>query len=170
MIWLWKKEKINKELIEYAEQEAKILAAFQIECADALERAGTTLLNILLSGAGGGLALAISLYGKNEAQWLIVGTFSTSFYLFCLCAFLTYKCLWSRGIRPLGNQPNNIYNDYYKNIDITKFKSLNLSTRQLTIEENRERNDQMGFWLNSVRVMASITPMIMIISYLSLGF
>lgn len=46
----WNKD---KELIEYAEQEAKILASFQIECSDALERSGTTLLNILLGGAGG---------------------------------------------------------------------------------------------------------------------
>lgn len=155
----------DKELIEYAEQEAKMLAAFQIECAEALERSATTLLNILLGGAGGGLALAISLYGKGGLEWLVAGTFLTSFYLFCLCALLTFRCLWSRDIRPLGNQPGNIYNDHYKGIDITLFKSINLGTRQDCIDENRLRNNDTGLWLNRVRIMASITPLFIIISY-----
>src|SRR5687768_3265075 len=84
----WNKANERKRLIEYAEQEAKILAAFQIDCRVALEKSRDSLLNILLGGAGGGLALAISLYEKEAASWLIIGTFVTSVYLFLLSALM----------------------------------------------------------------------------------
>ena len=159
----WNKD---KELIEYAEQEAKILAAFQIECSDALERAGTTLLNILLGGAGGGLALAISLYEKSAVDWLITGTFLTSVYLFVLSGLITWGCLWSRYIYPPGNEPENIYNDRTNGMELSRVKANHLKVRQFCINENRDRNDVVGAWINRVRCLTALTPLFIIVSYL----
>lgn len=166
MFRLWKKEKINKELVEYAEQEAKILAAFQIDCADALERSGTTLLNILLGGAGGGLALAVSLNDKDVAGWLVIGIFIISVYLFFLCGLLIWGCLWSRYIYPPANEPKNIFNDNTDQLCVANVKMHNLKSRQFCIKQNRDRNNLVGMWLNRVRIMAAGTPFLLLISFL----
>lgn len=82
----WNKAGSNKDLIEYAEQEGKKLAEFQIECRSVLEKSKDILLNILLGEAGGGLALAISMYEKNADNRVTIGIFLTSLYLFALSA------------------------------------------------------------------------------------
>lgn len=160
----WNKER--KKLIDYAEQEAKILASFQIECADAVERASNTLLNILLSGAGGGLALAISLYERGAEDWVLIGTFATSIYLFILCGILVRFCLWSSEISPTANEPNHIYNENTRSLELVLVKYYELKNRQQSIEYNRTRNENVGAWLNTVRSMAALTPLIIVISLL----
>ncbi|MBK7492711.1 MAG: hypothetical protein IPI17_12585 [Nitrosomonas sp.] len=156
----------NKELIEFAEKEAAINAAFRIECTDALEKSSTTLLNILLGGAGGSLALAISLYDKNAETWLLLGTFGTSGYLFLLCGLLVWWCLWVQDIYPPANDPQNIYNEDCKKISFMKFLEFDLMNKQYCIDANRKRNAITGANLNKIRALASLTPVIIIACFI----
>lgn len=166
MIWLWKKEKINKELIEYAEQEAKVLAAFQIDCRVVLEHSRDVLINILLGGAGGALALAVSLFDKSSESWLFYGVSFTSFYLFLLCSVLV---LWNRDVKfitPPGFEPKGLYNDTYKHMNISEIREMYLKTRQQVIEDNRKDNRAFGEWIDRIRLFAAITPLWLVIAYL----
>ncbi len=56
----------NKDLISFANDEGEKLRKFQIECYDDLKRQAALLLNILLSGAGGSLAMAVNFSGLNN--------------------------------------------------------------------------------------------------------
>ncbi len=72
------------DLIQYIETETKATADFHIDCAETLMRESNTLLTLLLGGAGGTLALFVSLNEKAAAMWLQTGTMATSCYLFNL--------------------------------------------------------------------------------------
>ena len=61
---------------------------------------------------------------------------------------------------PMGNQPDTLCHDEYKNMDITNFKELYLETMQQVISDNRENNYCFSRWLNVIRLMASSNPIV----------
>lgn len=154
-----KRRKLNKELIETVESEARLLIRSQVENRVVLERSRDILINMLLAGAGGSLALAVSLFDNGSESWLFYGVLLISVYLFSLCSLLVLGNRKAHSFLPMGNQPDTLYRDEYKNMDITNFKELYLETMQQVISDNRENNYGFSRWLNVIRLMASATPL-----------
>jgi hypothetical protein len=150
----------EKELIDYVEQEAKIAESFAIAGCDDIQRQGSSLLSILLSGAGGGLALAISLQNQNADSWLYYGSYAVSFYLFAVSGFLTLTCLWSGEIDPPANEPNNLYKPH---LSLLRIRRAEIKNRNERILFNKTRNITDARRLNQARIMSACTPIIFIL-------
>ena len=143
--------------LDFFEAEAKENAGFHIACAETLMREANMFLNLLLAGAGGGLALTITLAEKLAPAWQTVATGATSGYLFLLAGLLLMKCLRVRPIYPPANEPKNLMQEGFS---IEQIRKAEMKARQVCIDANRDRNDEVGFWLNTCRGMAAATPII----------
>jgi hypothetical protein len=143
--------------LDFFEAEAKENAAFHIACAETLMREANTFLNLLLAGAGGALALMVTLAEKLAPTWQIFGTAATSAYLFLLAGLLLLKCLRVRPIYPPANEPKNLMQDGFS---LEQIRRAEMKARQTCIDINRIRNDAVGLWLNRCRGMTAATPLI----------
>lgn len=149
----------KRKLVEYAEQEAKINAQYQIDCADSLQRSSSTLFTLLLSGAGGGLALSVSLFGNHSPQWLWLSVAAVSVYLFAIAGMLAYFCLQAQDLYPPANEPLNLYNDKNLLLGFYETRESELSSRQRCIDRNIERNNNVAYWLNEASLYATLTSL-----------
>jgi hypothetical protein len=149
--------------IEFAENEAKQNATFHIANADALAKESNLLLNIVISGAGGSLVYFINLAEKQTSNWIQIGTACISSYLFITAAIILWKCLLIRPIYPPANEPKNLLHET-KTIDEIRLDEL--TNRQSCIDENRIRNDEVGYWINKCRGMLVATPLIFLFGVL----
>lgn len=147
---------MNTEL-DFFEAEAKENAAFHITCAETLMREANTFLNLLLAGAGGALALMVTLAEKLAPTWQTFGTAAISVYLFLLVGLLLLKCLRVRPIYPPANEPKNLMQEDFS---IEQIRKAEMKARQFCIDANRHRNDEVGLWLNRCRGMTAATPLI----------
>ena len=151
----------NIETMRWVESEAKANASFQVECSDALERQASTLLNLLLAGAGGALAYAVSLAEKHAVIWQQVGMAGVSVWLFLVASLLLVKALWSRPIYGPANDPENLKAAH--EMELTDALCYELENRQFCITNNRARNDAVGRWLNICRWLSAATPFIFLV-------
>lgn len=158
MAMFWNKD---KELVKFAEREAKIAEHFAIECIDELIRQSSHLLSVLLSGAGGGLALAVSLMNQGADEWLVFATAVVSVYLFLICAMIVLMCLWSDDVYPPANSPKNLYQE---GVSVYQIRKEELFNRQMYIEKNAGRAHNMAYWLNLARSGAVLTPVVFALS------
>lgn len=156
----------RRNLVEYVEAEAKLLMKSQSENRVILERSRDTLMNILLAGAGGSLALAVSLFDKASESWLFYGVLLISIYLFGMGVLLVLGKSRTKSFLPMGNQPDYLYRSEYKDMDIIDFKELYLGTMQQVINENRENNADFSRWLNVIRLMAAATTLWLVVAFI----
>jgi hypothetical protein len=155
------------ETMRWIEGEAKANAAFQLNCADALERQAGMLLNLLLAGAGGALAYAVNLAEKHAAPWLQAGMAAMSVWLFVVAALLLIRVLWSREIYGPANDPENLKAAH--EMELIEALAYELENRQFCISKNRNRNDAVGRWLNICRWLATATPAIFAAAWVVVG-
>lgn len=148
----------NVETMKWIEGAARSNAEFQVSCADSLERQGSALLNLLLTGAGGALAYTVNLAEKHGAAWQQAGMAAVSVWLFAVAALLLVRVLWSRPIYGPANDPGNLQAAY--EMDLASALEYEMQNRQFCIAQNRERNDSVGRWLNICRSLAAATPLV----------
>lgn len=154
----------NPESVKWVEDQALLVSAFQERVIDALEKQAASLLNLLLAGAGGALAYAVNLAEKHAAAWQSVGVAAVSVWLFFVAALVLWRAMWSREIYPPANDPGNLV--LVSEMDLTKVRVLDLKNHQAGIAANRVRNDVVGRWLNTCRLLAAGTPIVFVMSAL----
>lgn len=157
---------VNKDLISFANDEGEKLRKFQIECYDDLKRQAALLLNILLSGAGCSLAMAVNFSGWEVDAWKTAVTLSVSFYLFILSLIIIVKCLKSMSIYPIGNVPVNIYNEDNARICLVDYQKEWFESVEMMLDHNRAVNDSIAYWLNIVRILSACTPVVVMIAFI----
>lgn len=155
-MWSWEK----KRLMDYADSQARINADFQVTCIDSLERAAHNLLIVLLSGAGGALALFVSIRSDDAALWLQGGTLLASAYLFLIASILVFKCMQAADTYPPANDPKNLYNEKTVTMDYMTLRKEILESKQRCIARNRALAGVKGEWINRVSVSATATPLV----------
>lgn len=149
---------LNPESVKWVAEAARAVAAFQVQCADAMERQGATFLNLLLAGAGGALAYAVNLGEKGAALWQQWGMWGAAAWLFAVAGVLLSRVLWTRPIYGPANDPNNLVRAYH--MEMTAVLVVDLRQRQKAIEANRARNEAVGRWLNICQALAAATPLV----------
>ncbi|SEN43913.1 hypothetical protein [Nitrosomonas marina] len=155
-MWPWE----MKWLFDYTDSEAQANADFQIECINSLERAANNLLILLLTGAGGALALFVSIRNDGAPLWLQGGMLASSVYLFAIACVLVLKCMQASDIAPPTNDPKNLYNSKTAMMNCLVLKKEILESKQRCIESNRDCANIKGKWLNIVSIMATATPVV----------
>ncbi len=148
-----------KELLDYIEAEAKANAAFHITNADNLTKESNTLLNLLLAGAGGALALLVGLIQKTTLvpMWQIAAVGSATTYLFLISGLVIWRCLWVQNIWPPANEPKNFPLNGYT---VEEIRQGDMKIRQECIMLNNARNGAVAVWLNRSRALAAATPLV----------
>lgn len=147
------------DLLDFIETEARANAAFHITNADNLTKESNTLLNLLLAGAGGSLALAAGLLQKTTPvpMWQVWSAGAASAYLFALAGLVIWRCLWVQDIWPPANEPKNFPLTGYTADELREF---DLHNKQACSDQNRERNEKVGVWLNKCRAFSAGTPLV----------
>lgn len=148
-----------KELLDYIEAEAKANAAFHITNADNLTKESNTLLNLLLAGAGGSLALLVGLVQKSTPVpiWQISAVASAATYLFLISGLVIWRCLWVQNIWPPANEPKNFPLTGHT---VEEIRQGDIKNKQTCIALNNARNEAVGLWLNRSRSLAAATPLV----------
>ncbi len=136
------------EKLDFIEAATRTNAAFQIASADHLTREANATLLLLLSGAGGSLAYAISLFEKG-VTWAWAGMAAACMFLFALAAVLVFGCLLLRDVYPSANEPGPML-AFDGSLD--DLRRAELESQQRCIERNRRRNDGVAAWLQRVRI------------------
>lgn len=149
---------MNDESVRWVEENARAVSAFQERVIDALERQASAFLNVLLAGAGGSLAYAVNLVEKQAAAWQQAGMAGVSLWLFAIAALVLWRAMWSRPVWPPANDPGNLTSAY--EMDLTSARVRQLKNQQAAITANRERNEEVGRWLNCCRLLVAATPVI----------
>lgn len=147
------------ELLDFIETEARSNAAFHITNADSLQKESNTLLNLLLAGAGGALALATGLLQKTGPvpAWEVWGATAASIYLFILSGLVVWRCLWVQAIWPPANEPKNFP---LTGFSVDDLREADLKNKQTCCDHNRARNEKIGNWLNKCRALSAATPLV----------
>lgn len=147
-----------RELLDHVEAEAKANAAFHITNADNLTKESNTLVNLLLAGAGGSLAILIGLVQKSPAapSWQVWAVGVAAAYLFLIAGLVIWRCLWVQDIWPPANEPKNFPLDGHT---LDEIRQGDIANRQACIDLNRARNGAVGVWLNRSRALAAATPL-----------
>ena len=150
-------EGIYRESVEWVAESANKVAAFQLDCVDALVGQGTSLLNLLLAGAGGALAFAVKLADADASYWQQGGMWGASIWLFFTAAIVLSKVLWSGPAYGPANDPGNLVAAF----KMPKERALryDIAHRQAAIEANRERYLGVSHALNLCRALAIATPL-----------
>lgn len=162
-MWLFN----NRErLLDYAEREGKINAEFHIRCTNDLFRSASSLLLVLLSGAGGGIALFMSLHHQQVDTALLYALVAASVYLFLVCGVLSNRCLMAKDIYPPANEPGNILHDKVTRLGVHRIREFNLEHLQSGITFNIKRNERTGEWLNKMQIASCLTPLVFFVTWI----
>jgi len=148
---------IDSELLSFAESQGRANMDFHLFNADHLNKEANTLLAVLLAGAGGGLALAVSSAKDATILWPTYAIAAGSLYLFAVAALTVWKCLHIKDIEAPANEPGNLFPHDATALMVRRAELRNLQVR---IRANIERNRQTSMWLNISRYLATATPVI----------
>lgn len=149
------------ETEKWIEDAARANAAFQLSCADALERQGSAFLNLALAGAGAALGYAVNLAEKHAPVWQSAGVSAVSLWLFLVAATALFGVLWARPLYGPANDPENL--EAARGMELAEAQRFELKNRQFCIDANRARNDSVGRWLNICRALAAATPVVFLL-------
>lgn len=149
------------EKLKWVEDEARANAAFHVASADVLAKEANTTLNLMLAGASGSLAYMVTLAERGGWSWSAAGMGAVSAYLFMLSAILVFQCLRIRPIWPTANEPENLIKS---DLALSDLITDQLASKQRCIIRNRDRNDEVGMWLNRCRVAVTVTPIVFVLA------
>lgn len=150
-------EWIEKAAIENLKQ--------RVECADVLAKEAGTTLTILLAGIGGSLVFAVKVLDADYSSSVLAAT-AVCGWLTLWAIVLVFTCLKINEIYIVYNEPKNLLKRTDGSSSFTEWRIAELNGMQFRIEKNIERNDKTAFFLNLVRGMTAITPLVALLGLL----
>lgn len=145
------------ELLDWTEKAALDNLKFHLQNADNLAKEASTTLTVLLAGIGGAIAYTLKGFDSGVATAATIGAGGLTLYLTVLCVLLVFKCMKIEPIPAPTNEPRHLYQ---KSFDLNVLRELELDNMQERIDQAVRRNDGTTAWLNRVRVMAVLSPVI----------
>lgn len=124
--------------------------------ADIIQKQASTLLTLLLSGAGA------ALYFGMQHEEFRLAALAVSFWLFAVAAFLTLKCLMFGDFPSVWNEPKNLNQPDYGLDELREFELLNLQGR---IKQAVAINFTKSVRLNRCILATCFTPVIALIAW-----
>ncbi len=146
-----------KELLDWTEKAALENMKFHLQNADNLAKEASTTLTVLLAGLGAALAYTLKAFDVGAVTSITAGATGLTLYLTALCGLLVFKCMKIEPIPAPTNEPRNLYQ---KDFSLEALREVELSNTQERINQAVSRNDGTTAWLNRVRVMAVVSPII----------
>jgi hypothetical protein len=147
----------ERELIDWVEKQALENLRFRIQDAENISKESNTTLTILLAALGGGIAYTAKLLEADSEQTVVVAMATTLVYIAVLCAVLLQKCMKIVAMPVPTNEPRNLFQ---KRFSLDAIREVELSNVQARIDEAVARNDASAAWLNRVRFLAILAPLV----------
>lgn len=164
----------DQERIDYlklVEQHAKENAEFGIASADKLYKDASTLLNMLIAGIGGGIALIVQLSKQSEFIYsLVCGIVVVTAYLTAIAIVLMVTCIKTRKVYAPTNTPKNLLaalDKKYNDMGIESALLGILHAMDSTIDKNRQSNEVIALWLGRCRMATVLTPLVFLVTSVS---
>lgn len=161
----------DQERIDYlkiVEQHAKENAEFGIASADKLYKDASTLLNMLIAGIGGAIALIVQLSKQPSViSALLIGIAVVTAYLVVVAIVLMVTCIKTRKVYAPTNTPKNLLaalDNKYKDMGIESAQLGILHAMDSTIDKNRRSNELLALWLDRCRMATVLTPLVFLIT------
>jgi len=145
------------DLLDWTEKAAQENLKFHLQNADSLAKEANTTLTVLLAALGGVLAYALKLLDSGLISATLVSVAVLTLYLTALCSLLVFKCMKIAPIPAPTNEPKNLYQ---KDLALDRLREVELDNIQSRIDQAVARNDGTTAWLNRVRVLAVLSPVI----------
>lgn len=146
-----------KELLDWTEKAALENLKFHLQNADNLAKEASTTLTVFLAGLGAALAYTLKAIDAGAVTSTAAGATGLMLYLTALCGLLVFKCMKIAPIPAPTNEPRNLYQ---KDFSLDVLREVELNNTQERINQAVARNDGTTAWLNRVRVMAVVSPLI----------
>jgi hypothetical protein len=151
------KERHMKELLDWAEKAALENLKFHLQNADNLAKEANTTLTVMLAALGAALAYALKAFDSGVATTTTAGAVGLTLYLTAVCGLLVFKCMKIAPIPAPTNEPRHLYQ---KEFELDALREVELTNMQERIDQAVARNDGTTAWLNRVRVLAVLSPLI----------
>jgi hypothetical protein len=147
----------RQELIEWVEKQALENLRFRIQDAETIAKESNATLTILLAALGGGIAYCAKLVEADASREVLAGMISALSYVAVLCGLLLNRCLKIAAMPVPTNEPRNLLR---KDFSLNAIREAELLNVQARIDEAVARNDFTADWLNRVRFLAVLTPLV----------
>ena len=151
----------KRELIDWVEKQALENLKFRIQDAENIAKESNTTLTILLAALGGGIAYTAKLIEADAEQPVMAGMLMSLIYIAVLCGVLLLKCMKIAAMPVPTNEPRNLFQ---KQFSLDAIREAELANVQARIDEAVARNDFVAAWLNRVRFLAVLTPLIFLMA------
>lgn len=144
--------------LDWAEKAAIENLRGRLATGDFLTTHANGLLNILLVGIGAALSFGARVFTPTATpmDW---GAAWVAAWLSAVALILVHQCISTRKTPALFNEPKNIYKPDL-GLDEATIRKAELDNVQERIEQAKERNSQVAFWLDRCRYAASATPIV----------
>ncbi|WP_186104940.1 hypothetical protein [Burkholderia gladioli] len=148
------------DLLEWVEKSAIENLKTHHACADVIAKDAATTLTVFLAALGGGLAYAIKALDQHSVNWLSVGSAAFTVYFLMLSVLLVVKCLMSRELPSIYNEPRNINQPTFT---LEQLKDAEIEGLQRRIDAAARSNRRVVVWLNGLRLAAVVSPIVFIV-------
>lgn len=150
------------DLLDWADKSGLENIRFRLQNAETLARDAATTLTVLFAGMGAALAYAIKgVAAPQGLDALAVGAMGLAAWLMVLAVVLIVQCILSTDLPTPTNEPKNLYQEDY---DLDALREAELRNLQARIEQVTARNHRVAAWLDRVRLAATASPLVFIIS------
>ena len=147
-------------LIDWVEQSALSNLRGHSENADGLALQSNSTLTLLLTAAGASLGYSITKFDTGHISHAAIMAACLALYFFILAAILIIKCIKVKDFPSITNEPKNLFQEKYS---LDSLRKQELKNIQVRIDQAVRRNYVTAFWLNRIRLAASLTPILVFI-------
>jgi hypothetical protein len=122
-----------------------------------LKKEAAQTLTVFLAGASALVGYVISALDKPSDAAVVLASAVLGIYVFVLCGLIVSKCMVVADAPTVGNHPLRLAQVKYS---ITAIKEAELKNIEERIAQAKERNEGTARWLNRVRGLALLSPLV----------
>lgn len=156
--------------LQFVENQANANARYGVDVAESLLKDAGTLLNILIAGIGGSIAITVQFLQNHGTIRLTLLFGLIALYLMMIATVLVTKCIKTRYIYPPASEPKNLLPENYEQFNLEDALHGSLLAMQSMMEKNRVENTKIAVWLDGCRFALLATPIVFILGWFFLFF
>lgn len=147
------------EALAMAERDGRENLRERLATGDVLLAHANGLLNLLLAGIGGALAIGRTVFDAGPAAAHVWGAAAVALYWMLVAAVLLSRCIVTRETQMLHNEPNNLYRPEV-GWTYLQLRRAELRLLQDRINLTKLRNGPVAWWLDACRMAAVGAPLV----------
>lgn len=152
-------EETADEALALAERDGRENLRERLATGDVLLAHANSLLNMLLAGIGGALAIGRTVFDAEPAAAHVWGAAAVSLYWMLVAAVLLSRCIMTRETQMLHNEPDNLYRPEV-GWTYLQLRRAELRLLQSRINITKLRNGSVAWWLDACRMAAVGAPLV----------